>query len=84
MLFDIQEPGGVQEAQPLVGLAIGIDLGTTHTVVSFVKDGNPQTILMDGHTPLMPSIIAHDQGQFIVGHGAKNYSDHLFSIKRHM
>ena len=71
MLLDIHEPGQAplphQDAS-----AIGIDLGTTNTVVAIARDGGAEVICdTDGHE-LLPSVVAYgDDGEVIaVGDGA--------------
>ncbi len=69
---------------------LGIDLGTTHSLVSIMKDGRP-TVLSDGESPLIPSVVGFDQEGRIqsVGHAAKTLKmidpqRILFSTKRLM
>jgi chaperone protein DnaK len=77
-------------AQPIVG----IDLGTTHSLVAIVRDGKPQVLnTSEGHR-LLPSVVAFldpgadgQWGQPIVGYQAKNRkvtdAQHtVFSVKR--
>lgn len=69
---------------------LGIDLGTTHSLVSVMKDGRP-TVLSDGDSPLIPSVVGFDQEGRIqsVGHAARTLKmvdpqRILFSTKRLM
>jgi molecular chaperone DnaK (HSP70) len=69
---------------------LGIDLGTTHSLVSVMKDGRP-TVLCDGESPLIPSVVGFDQEGRIqsVGHAARTLKmvdpqRILFSTKRLM
>jgi molecular chaperone HscA len=69
---------------------LGIDLGTTHSLVSVMKDGRP-TVLFDGESSLIPSVVGFDQEGRIqsVGHAAKTLKmvdpqRILFSTKRLM
>ena len=68
---------------------LGIDLGTTNSLVAVIHDGQPQ-ILGDPQTgPLVPSVISFDGHEFIVGAGAKaraiDYPAHtVYSVKRLM
>ena len=52
--------------------AIGIDLGTTNSVVSVYEKGVPRTIEIYGHRTT-PSVVSFDStsGKLIVGHSAK-------------
>jgi molecular chaperone DnaK len=57
---------------PRVGPVIGIDLGTTHCCVGFVRDGRAQVLpSREGHRTV-PSIIALNlRSKLVVGHPAK-------------
>mgnify|MGYP002631631277 CR=1 FL=1 len=51
---------------------IGIDLGTTNSVVSIVENGKPRVIAESGET-MLPSVVGVDEnGGLIVGHPARN------------
>ena len=51
---------------------IGIDLGTTNSVVSCLREGRPEAIFADGHC-VVPSVVYLDeQGAFRVGREARN------------
>ena len=51
---------------------VGIDLGTTNSVVSIVENGKPRVIAESGET-MLPSIVGVDEnGGLIVGHPARN------------
>jgi molecular chaperone DnaK len=53
-------------------LAIGIDLGTTNTVVAAVRDGRAVTLKDEKGRSLLPSIVSfHPSGTVIVGDAAK-------------
>jgi molecular chaperone DnaK len=67
---------------------VGIDLGTTNSVVSILKDKMPFTILVDNEK-LLPSVVSLTDEGFIVGKVAKNMAilepEHtVASIKRKM
>jgi molecular chaperone DnaK len=52
--------------------AIGIDLGTTNTVVAAVRDGRAVTLKDEQGRSLLPSIVSfHPSGNVIVGEAAK-------------
>jgi molecular chaperone DnaK len=52
--------------------AIGIDLGTSNTVVAHFKDGSPYTLTDSAGRRLIPSIISfHPSGTVLVGDSAK-------------
>lgn len=69
-------------------MAVGIDLGTTNTVVAAVRDGVAMTLSdADGHR-LIPSIVSfHPSGNVLVGHAARERrlidpENTIFSVKR--
>lgn len=67
MFVQITEPTDVSSEKELKGKAIGIDLGTTHTVVGYVDNGQPLTIPFEDKC-LLPSIITYlSSGKTIIG-----------------
>jgi hypothetical protein len=51
---------------------LGIDLGTTNSVVAIVRDGAPQ-VLGEGEDRLLPSVVGLDpQGNLLVGAAARS------------
>ncbi len=73
-----------------MGKAIGIDLGTTNSVVAVVQGGEPVVISNQEGTRTTPSVVAFtDKGERLVGQIAKrqavtNPENTVFSIKRLM
>jgi molecular chaperone DnaK len=71
------------------GPIVGIDLGTTNSVVAIVVDGKPR-VLDEGGEQLLPSVVGlNPAGQLVTGTAAKNqlaaFSDRtVASIKRRM
>src|SRR4051812_13917576 len=69
---------------------VGIDLGTTNSLVGFMEGDTPVIIPGEDGSNLVPSVIALDErGQIIVGNAARKYlietSDRaVYSIKRLM
>jgi Fe-S protein assembly chaperone HscA len=69
---------------------VGIDLGTTNSLVAIVENGTPRVIPGTDGSMLVPSVIYFDQaGQVLVGNRAKekmveNPKNTIFSIKRFM
>ena len=70
-------------------LIVGIDLGTTNSLVAFINpDGNPQVINDTGKGLLVPSIVHFNgDGSVKVGNEAKEYligdpENTIFSVKR--
>ena len=51
---------------------VGIDLGTTHSLVAYMEKGAPRVIPDAEGDPLLPSIVCyHPNGQVLVGKGAR-------------
>src|SRR4051812_5517807 len=54
-----------------MGIAIGIDLGTSNSAAAIYRKGKVETIPIDGRKT-MPSVISYkDNGQILVGNAAK-------------
>ncbi len=67
MLLDIFDP----KAPPK---AIGIDLGTTHSIVSVVRDDVPTALVTCDGTGLLPSVVHYGKhGNVMVGAAAQSY-----------
>lgn len=69
-------------------VAIGIDLGTTNSLVSVVRDGNPE-ILPGEHGDIVPSVINIENDNLIIGKPAydalaENPEQTVYSVKRLM
>jgi len=73
-----------------MGVSIGIDLGTTNSVVTALMDGQVVPIRNSAGTHTMPSIVSFmSDGQPLVGHAAKNHQitspeSTIYSVKRFM
>jgi molecular chaperone DnaK len=73
-----------------MGRVIGIDLGTTNSVVSVMQGGEPTVIANQEGTRTTPSVVAFtDKGERLIGQVAKRQSitnpeNTIFSIKRLM
>ncbi|MEO2036828.1 MAG: molecular chaperone DnaK [Planctomycetaceae bacterium] len=69
---------------------IGIDLGTTNSVVSIMEGGEPRVIANQEGARTTPSVVAYtDKGETLVGDPAKrqavtNPTNTIYSIKRFM
>src|SRR5467141_2801748 len=69
---------------------VGIDLGTTNSLVAFMQGDNPVVIPGDDGSNLVPSVVALDgKGQPIVGNAARNSlietpERAIYSVKRLM
>ncbi|GJM13595.1 MAG: chaperone protein HscA [Pseudohongiella sp.] len=70
-LLQIQEPGGKQ-AKPLHRLAVGIDLGTTNSLVAASCGPSVETLPDSDGRHLLPSVVHYREGQPpVVGFEAK-------------
>jgi molecular chaperone DnaK len=71
-----------------MGAAVGIDLGTSNTVVAYVRDGRAVTLADDEGRRLIPSIVSfHPNGNVLVGDSAKDRrlidpANTIYSVKR--
>ena len=69
---------------------IGIDLGTTNSVVAIMEGANPKVLINQQGSRLTPSVVAFtDKGERLVGQPARhqqvtNPTNTVFSIKRFM
>jgi molecular chaperone DnaK len=76
-------------SEPVDGPIIGIDLGTTNSVVAAVVDGRAEVLMEDGQS-ILPSVVGLDpQGKLITGTVARNqqvaFPDRtIASVKRRM
>ncbi len=71
MLFEISEPN--QSANPHEKTyAIGIDLGTTHSLVSCIRNGAADILTDENNHNLIPSAVYIDKDKIIVGNEAIN------------
>jgi molecular chaperone DnaK len=74
----------------MAGKVIGIDLGTTNSVVAVMENGQPTVIVNQEGSRLTPSVVAFTkEGERLVGQVAKrqavtNPENTIFSIKRFM
>ncbi|MCA9698833.1 MAG: Hsp70 family protein, partial [Myxococcales bacterium] len=95
-LFQIAEPeAGAPKRRRKVGKAIGIDLGTTHSLVAIAPKGAaPRVLIDDEGEALLPSVVSYaetgpDGGEVVVGRAARAQAvEHpeqvLVSVKRFM
>lgn len=87
MLLQISEPGQSTVKEACKPRVIGIDLGTTNSLVAHVADEAPKVISGEGG-PLVPSVVHYQaDGSVIVGRGAQARAieaprDTLASVKR--
>lgn len=68
---------------------LGIDLGTTNSLVATVRDGEPRVLLDEQKRALVPSVVSYADGQVRVGYEAIEQAlthpqETFYSIKRLM
>ena len=93
-LFEISEPGDARTKEACTTAAVGIDLGTTNSLVSIVLgDGKPRALEIDEGSPLLPSVVHYgtpsEPGSIVVGRAARRLAarfprDTIVSVKRFM
>jgi molecular chaperone HscA len=89
-LYDIAEPGESQVKEACAGRAVGIDLGTTNSLVAVVRDANPVCLPDAEGRTLLPSVVRYrEDGPPVVGaeafaDAAKYPRDTIVSVKRFM
>ncbi|MGC9200063.1 MAG: molecular chaperone DnaK [Acidobacteriaceae bacterium] len=79
-------------AEPADGRVVGIDLGTTNSLVAFMQGDAPVVIPGEDGSPIVPSVVAFDQDTadgFSVGNAARNVllsnsANAVYSVKRLM
>jgi len=88
-LLQIAEPG-MSTAPHEHRLAVGIDLGTTHSLVATVRHGLTEVLPDEQGRPLLPSIVRYlADGAVVVGHAAREHQaidprNTIVSVKRFM
>ena len=93
-LFQISEPGQSRPKSPCppgFSRAVGIDLGTTNSLVAMVQQGRPVCLTDDAGSALLPSVVHYAaDGDVLVGAVARDRfaplfpSDTIASVKRFM
>ncbi len=89
-LFQISEPGESRVKAQCAGRAVGIDLGTTNSLVATVRDGRPAVLLDAAGRALLPSVVhyGHDGGTIVGWEAQARAADHphdtIVSVKRFM
>jgi len=68
--MQIAEPGESQAKEACRTVAIGIDLGTTNTLVACVRNGDPVVLKGEGESDLIPSVV-HYGREILVGEEAR-------------
>ena len=90
-LLQIAEPGESPVKAACKGRVVGIDLGTTHSLVAVVEDASPRCLAVDAQGGrLLPSIVSYPpSGPPLVGEPARARAashphDTIASVKRMM
>jgi molecular chaperone HscA len=93
-LFQISEPGEARVKAPCTpgfSRAVGIDLGTTNSLVAMVQHGKPVCLTGDAGEAIVPSVVHYaSDGDVLVGAIARDRfapvfpSDTIASVKRFM
>lgn len=87
-LLQIAEPG--QSTAPHQHrIAVGIDLGTTHSLVATVRSGKPVVLADEYANLLLPSVVHYGKHTTTVGQAARNFIEQdpqntIVSVKRFM
>ncbi|HUQ01974.1 MAG TPA: Fe-S protein assembly chaperone HscA [Kofleriaceae bacterium] len=92
MLFQISEPGESKDKAACKKRVVGIDLGTTNSLVAHVAEASPSIITAGegGTDAMVPSVVSYPTGgEPIVGRGAvargiEHPADTIASVKRLM
>ena len=84
MLMQIAEPGESTVKEACKSRVVGIDLGTTNSLVATVDDGAPKVL---GDDPIVPSVVYYTGDSVVVGRAAQAHAlaeprDTLASVKR--
>jgi len=87
-LLQIAEPGQATTAHQH-RLAVGIDLGTTNSLVATVRSGEVDTLPDENDNHLLPSIVHYAEDEILVGEKAQQCSvtdplNTIVSVKRFM
>jgi Fe-S protein assembly chaperone HscA len=88
MLLQISEPDSLSP-KPAHKRVVGIDLGTTHSLVATVHNGVPTIILDDKGHSLLPSVVRYTEHGVVVGQEAlaaqaRDPTNTIVSVKRFM
>lgn len=78
-LLQIAEPG--QSAAPHEHkLAVGIDLGTTNSLVAAVRSGVAETLPDEQGKSILPSVVHYNEQSILVGDEARNWPSRILRI----
>ncbi|MEK6606541.1 MAG: Fe-S protein assembly chaperone HscA [Myxococcota bacterium] len=89
-LLQISEPGAARGPSACAGRVVGIDLGTTYSLVATVRGGKPECLRDEDGRALLPSVVRYSDGEDVrVGWEARALAptaplDTIASVKRFM
>jgi len=87
-LLSISEPGQSPRRKHVRKHALGIDLGTTNSLLASVSVEGPFVIADEDRTALLPSVVAYlgkeNTDNVLVGQQALEHAEHISSVKRLM
>lgn len=84
-LLQIREPGQSplpheeEQSQKQI-VAVGIDLGTTNSLVAMIEDDKPVLIRDETHSTLHPSVVAYGQENILTGRAAREANPDSYHI----
>ncbi|WP_375327211.1 Fe-S protein assembly chaperone HscA [Candidatus Tisiphia endosymbiont of Nemotelus uliginosus] len=81
-IIEISEVGTAGVGEHTKHLAVGIDFGTTNSLIAFSKRQVPMVVLDNKSRELIPSTIGFQKGEFIIGETTDKEVGLLHSIKR--
>ncbi len=87
-LLQIAEPGQSRVKEACLTRAVGIDLGTTNSLIAVVEDGAPVVLRGEDGAALLPSVVGYlADGSVVVGAAAREAAadrprDTIASVKR--
>ena len=89
VLLQISEPGAATEHAPERKLGLGIDLGTTHSLVAHVADGSVVVLPDEQGSVCLPSVVHYGEQGVTVGESAEAQAtakprDTISSAKRYL
>ncbi len=70
-LLQIHEPGATPAPHADENVAVGIDLGTTNSLVAIAHDGVPEVLRGPDGRRIVPSIVAYRGDEVVVGEAAR-------------
>jgi molecular chaperone HscA len=74
----------ITHARPLPKLAVGIDLGTTHSLVAVARTPLQADVLAVDEGLMLPSVVSYSHTETYVGAAAQSQPDFIQSFKRFM